>query len=96
VPLERALLKKIMKQISINVMIIGVVVAFASWPVYRHFFNAPTTGQKLVTHSTPDAQLGYSEVRCIEGYKFILGYRGSPTQIIDSQGHGIVCNVGKE
>lgn len=41
--------------------------------------------------SKPDAALGYSEIKCIEGYKFILGYRGSPTQIMDSQGHGIPC-----
>ena len=35
---------------------------------------------------------GYTEERCIGGFKFVTVSRGAPAQIIDSQGHGIPCN----
>lgn len=34
---------------------------------------------------------GTTEVRCISGYKFVIGSRGDTTQILDSQGHGVSC-----
>lgn len=34
---------------------------------------------------------GWTEERCMGGYKFVKGQRGSPTQVLDAQGHGIPC-----
>jgi prepilin-type N-terminal cleavage/methylation domain-containing protein len=34
---------------------------------------------------------GITEVRCIDGYKFVTAQRGAPAQMMDSQGHGIPC-----
>ena len=34
---------------------------------------------------------GYTEERCISGFKFVTGSRGAPAQILDAQGHGIPC-----
>lgn len=41
---------------------------------------------------------GMTESRCIEGYKFIIGERGQPRQILDEMGKGVKCenpNIGK-
>lgn len=34
---------------------------------------------------------GWTEERCISGFKFIKGSHGSPVQILDAQGHAIAC-----
>ena len=41
---------------------------------------------------------GMTESRCIEGYKFVIGERGQPRQILDEFGKGVKCenpNAGK-
>ena len=35
---------------------------------------------------------GIIEERCISGYKFVIGSKGQPTQIIDQFGKGVPCN----
>jgi|APFre7841882793_1041355.scaffolds.fasta_scaffold113555_2 prepilin-type N-terminal cleavage/methylation domain-containing protein len=34
---------------------------------------------------------GWTEERCMGGFKFIKGTRGSPVQVMDAQGHGVPC-----
>jgi prepilin-type N-terminal cleavage/methylation domain-containing protein len=34
---------------------------------------------------------GLTETRCIDGYKFIIGYGGQARQIMDSYGKGVPC-----
>ena len=34
---------------------------------------------------------GWTEERCMGGFKFIKGTHGSPVQIMDAQGHGVPC-----
>ncbi len=34
---------------------------------------------------------GAVEVRCVDGYKFVIGNRGQVTQMLDGQGHGVEC-----
>ena len=36
---------------------------------------------------------GMTESRCIEGYKFVIGERGQPRQILDEFGKGVRCDV---
>jgi len=33
------------------------------------------------------------EERCIAGYKFVVGVRGQPQQVMDQWGQGIACEV---
>jgi prepilin-type N-terminal cleavage/methylation domain-containing protein len=35
---------------------------------------------------------GVTEVRCIEGYKFVVGENGSARQVMDEAGKGMRCN----
>ena len=35
---------------------------------------------------------GLTEVRCIEGYKFIIGQSGSAQQVMNDKGHGVSCD----
>ena len=47
---------------------------------------------------TKNLSIGYNgvtETRCIDGYKFIIGERGRPTQMVDHHGNGIVCEALK-
>ena len=35
---------------------------------------------------------GMTEVRCIDGYKFVIGEHGQARQMMDELGKGIKCN----
>lgn len=35
---------------------------------------------------------GVTEVRCIDGYKFVIGDRGQARQVMDEFGKGVRCN----
>lgn len=35
---------------------------------------------------------GVTEMRCIDGYKFVLGEKGNITQMLDNEGKGMPCN----
>ena len=35
---------------------------------------------------------GFTETRCIDGYKFVIGSDHQPRQIMDSFGKGVPCN----
>lgn len=58
---------------------ITVVVAF-------HSSKAEIPDPKMSSGSNGDV-----EVRCIAGYKFVLGRRGEPAEVLDTSGHGIEC-----
>lgn len=34
---------------------------------------------------------GVTEVRCIDGYKFVIGNGGQARQVMDEYGHGVRC-----
>ena len=36
---------------------------------------------------------GIIEERCIGGFKFVIGQRGQPAQILDSLGKGVPCDT---
>ena len=36
---------------------------------------------------------GGVEERCIGGYKFVIGGKGQPTQILDQFGKGVPCDI---
>jgi len=36
---------------------------------------------------------GYVEVRCIDGYKFTIGPKGSAHQVLSESGKGIACSM---
>lgn len=35
---------------------------------------------------------GRVETRCISGYKFVVGGNGTPAQVLDNTGKGVMCN----
>jgi prepilin-type N-terminal cleavage/methylation domain-containing protein len=35
---------------------------------------------------------GMTEMRCIDGYKFIVGHEGQARQVMDEFGKGVKCN----
>ena len=35
---------------------------------------------------------GVTEVRCIDGYKFVIGSGGQARQVMDEYGHGVRCD----
>lgn len=39
---------------------------------------------------------GLTETRCIDGYTFVIGARGQPTQVLDSFGKGVPCHPNKD
>lgn len=65
-------------------IVIAILAIFASifWPVVVGF---NTEG------ATWTATTGWTEERCIAGYKFVKAQRGAPTQILDASGKGIPC-----
>lgn len=34
---------------------------------------------------------GMTEMRCIDGYRFVVGERGQARQVMDELGHGVKC-----
>ena len=55
-------------------------------------------GFGFLNTETKNLSIGYNgvtETRCIDGYKFIIGERGRPTQMLDHHGNGISCETLK-
>lgn len=71
-------------ELMIVVAIIGILTAL--------IFPWIGSSDSNVSHSW---RTGSVESRCIEGYKFLVGQRSSPAQILDAQGHGIPCQEPK-
>jgi prepilin-type N-terminal cleavage/methylation domain-containing protein len=71
-------------ELMIVVAVIGIVLAIAA-PVLMG--NSPGS-------STQDWQYGVNgvtESRCIDGFKFVIGQRGQPQQMLNEKGGGIPC-----
>lgn len=75
-------------ELMIIVVIIGIVAA-VTIPAYKSYKYGESLPEKY--NNVSYGVGGMTEVRCISGYKFVLGSRGEPTQILDGQGHGISC-----
>lgn len=69
-------------EMMIVIAIVGIIAAIVI-PI--------TMGEPINRPSISVGINGVTETRCISGYKFVLGSKGYPTQILDSQGHGVSC-----
>lgn len=69
-------------ELMIVLAIIGIIAAIAI-PAYM--------GKPIERSSISVGFNGVTETRCISGYKFVIGAKGYPTQILDAQGHGVSC-----
>jgi len=70
-------------ELLILIAIFGIVMALTLPAIMGVSSNTESTLTFGVT--------GYTEERCISGFKFVTGSRGAPAQILDAQGHGIPC-----
>lgn len=68
-------------ELMIVLCIIGIIATIA-FPI----FIGTTSGS-----NTSFGVNGMIEERCIGGYKFVIGQRGQPAQILDSLGKGVPC-----
>lgn len=66
--------------LGLFVGVLGVVAWWGSHPA-----EAPSTP------NLTQGPAGRAEVRCIAGYTFVLGFQGTPAQVLDDQGHGVRC-----
>lgn len=71
-------------ELMIVLCIIGILAALA-FPIFMGVSGA--SNQSNVSYGVT----GFTEERCIGGFKFVTGARGAPAQILDGQGHGIPC-----
>lgn len=69
-------------ELMIVIAILGIIAAIA-YPVVMGKASGNTTTSWGVN--------GMIEERCISGYKFVIGQKGQPAQILDSLGKGVPC-----
>lgn len=70
-------------EIMIVICIVGIISAIAI---------PAMMGQPVNTNSLSFGVNGTTETRCIDGYKFVVGRKGSVSQMMDENGHGVKCN----
>jgi len=73
------------------IFVICAILAAVAIPMLIDYKNGTKT--EIVKVHRPMLNSEY-EVQCINGYKFIIKYNVC-TQIIDAEGHGILCNEGE-
>ena len=69
-------------ELMIIIAIVGIAITIALPVITGH-------------NTTSNASIGMNgvvEERCIGGYKFVVGHRGQPTQILNEMGKGVPCN----
>jgi prepilin-type N-terminal cleavage/methylation domain-containing protein len=71
-------------EVMIVICILGVLAAI-TLPV---MFGASIPNQSAVSFGIN----GMTEVRCIDGYKFVIGEGGNARQVMDELGRGVKCN----
>ena len=69
-------------EMMIVIAIIGIIAAIAA-PVIMGKSQGNTNFSMGVN--------GMVEERCIAGYKFVVGGKGQPTQVLDQFGKGVSC-----
>ena len=77
-------------ELMIIIAIMGIIAAVVV-SAYRSGKYNETSPKKDENQNISFGFNGTTEVRCISGYKFVIGSRGDTTQILDSQGHGVSC-----
>jgi prepilin-type N-terminal cleavage/methylation domain-containing protein len=72
----------------IELMIVIAIVCIFGFMVFAASQGIDVSGGREVSYGVG----GLTETRCTGGYKFVVGGKGYPTQILDSNGHGVYCN----
>lgn len=73
-------------ELMIVIVIIGILAAIIVPAVLGHNQGNGTTSYSWGIN-------GGVEERCIGGYKFVIGNKGQPTQILDQFGKGVPCDT---
>ena len=71
-------------ELMIVIAILGIVAAIAIPAVVGN--NQGNTNYSIGVN-------GMVEERCISGYKFVVGGKGHPTQVLDQFGKGVPCQT---
>lgn len=71
----------------IEMMIVVVIVAIVATFAFPAIFSSSSPS------SISFGVTGVVEERCIGGYKFVVGRKGHPAQILDELGKGVPCGV---
>ena len=69
-------------EMMIVIVIIGIIALVAIGPVTG---NSPSNSLSFGVN-------GLTELRCIDGYKFVIGDRGQARQVMDEFGKGVKCS----
>lgn len=68
--------------------IVAVIVIIVLVMGINAYFGLSSAGQSTISWGYN----GATEVRCIDGYKFIISNRGMTRQVMDELGHGVKCD----
>jgi hypothetical protein len=68
---------------KVVIMIIGIIVFMMAFNVYNG-----VSGNNTISFGIN----GMTEMRCIDGYRFIVGEHGQVRQVMDEFGKGLKCN----
>lgn len=69
-------------ELMIVIAILGILAAIAFPAIF---------GSSHPSNSISYGINGVTEMRCIDGYKFVIGDRGHARQVMDELGHGVRC-----
>lgn len=70
-------------ELLVTILIAGTIVAVVVSAILN--YNNGTNSYSMGIN-------GAVEGRCISGYKFAIGSKGHPTQVLDQFGKGVPCN----
>lgn len=78
---------------ALGATVLVFVLLYAVFPVVRVETTAPALAQATADEAArlTNGPAGRTEQRCIAGYVFVLGFTGTPAQLLDDQGHGVRC-----
>ncbi len=67
-------------ELMIGIAIIGICIGALRLAIFGN------------SNETSSGINGISEIRCISGYKFVVGSRGKNTQVLNETGGGVACS----